>query len=82
MSRHNHHSSEVTRIVNEISHMTQQDIVDTYGIFVDKNGRVEDPTYSRKFETVAEWAQFSLEQEEMEYSEQFHHGKMTHDDYY
>lgn len=83
MSRHHHiHASEVSHVVNDITSMSAAEAKVVYGIEIRDDGSVYDPTYSREFETVGQWADFSFEQDEMEYTEEFGHGKQAHGDYY
>lgn len=76
MSKHNHGAigHDVTYIVQDIMRMSQEDAEAIYGILMLKGGRVFDPTYNQEFESVGDWAQFSVEQDQVEYSEHFTHG--------
>jgi len=40
-----------------------------YGIIFEDNGYIFDPTYNRRFPSLGEWADFSVQQDEMEYEE-------------
>ncbi len=83
MSRHHHvHASEVTHVVNDVRALPKEDAERIYGIELREGGTVFDPTYNREFASIGEWADFSYEQDEMEYGEEFGHGRQTHDDYY
>lgn len=80
MSKHNHGAigHDVSYIVQDIMRMSQEDAEATYGIKMLVGGRVFDPTYNQEFESVGEWAQFSVEQDQVEYSEHFTYG--AHED--
>lgn len=82
MSRHHHvHANEVTHVVNDVRRLSVEEAQITYGIEIHEDGSVFDPTYNRKFTTIGEWAEFSVEQDEMDYAEEFGHSKQTHSDY-
>lgn len=84
MSRHLHHaiSSDVEHILHDIEHLSQEEVEQLYGIVLEENGAIFDPTENRHFKTVGEWAEYEAEQDEMEFSEHFGHGKQTHEDFY
>jgi len=62
--------------------MSNDEITQLYGIEINPDGTVFDPTYEKTFESLATWAEFEAQYDEMDYSEQFGHGKQTHDDHY
>lgn len=76
MSKHNHGAigHDVTYIVQDIMRMSQEDAEAVYGIKMLEGGRVFDPTYNQEFESVGDWAQFSVEQDQVEYEEHFTYG--------
>jgi len=83
MSRHHHiHAHEVTHVVNDVKNLSRDEVERIYGIEIKEDGSVFDPTYNRSFISIGEWADFSFEQDEMDYTEGFGHGKQTYDDYY
>lgn len=83
MSRNHHvHAHEVAHVVNDVSSLPREEAERIYGIEINENGSVFDPTYNRTFISVGEWAEFSFEQDEMDYTEDFGHGKYSQDDYY
>jgi hypothetical protein len=72
MSRNHHvHAHEVTHLVQEVNKMSIAEAEQAYGIQISEDGTVYDPTYVRTFVTVSEWAEFSFEQDEVDYSEDF-----------
>lgn len=83
MSRHHHvHAHDVAHIVNDINRMSSpEEIRMVYGIEVNDDGTVFDPTYNRTFATVTDWADFSVEQDEVDYMEEFGHGKYQYGEY-
>lgn len=82
MSRQHHvHANEVAHVVNDIKSMSREEAERMYGIEIRDDGSVFDPTYNRTFISVGEWADFSVEQDETSYTEDFGYGKYG-DDYY
>ena len=82
MSRHHHTiSSEISHILYELQNMSKEEAQTVYGIKLQEDGTVYDPTYDKYFESLGDWAEFNAEQDEMEYGEQFGHGKQTYSDY-
>lgn len=77
MSKHNHSAiaQEITHTIHEINRLSKDEVYDIYGIELLEDGRVFDPTYNKTFESVSEWAEFNIEQDEIEYEEHFHTGK-------
>jgi hypothetical protein len=83
MSRNYHvHANEVAHVVNDIRNLSPEEAEQFYGIKIADNGSVFDPVYNRKFETVTEWAEFNVNQDETEYEEEFNGGRYSdYDDY-
>ncbi len=76
MSRHHAaHAGDVNHIIHDINHMSREDAERMYGIEFKEDGRVFDPMYNRGFKTLAEWAEFNIEQDEFEYAEDINHHK-------
>jgi len=75
MSRHHVSTAhEVMHIIADIKNIGIDQARSIYGIeFIedDINGRVFDPTYNREFNTLGEWANFSVEQDSMSDHEPF-----------
>jgi hypothetical protein len=73
MSKHNHNviAHEVSFTINEINKLTEDEVRSIYGIELLENGKVFDPTYNKKFESVGEWAEFNIEQDDVEFEEHF-----------
>ncbi len=71
-NNHNVNSHEITFIVNEVKRLEEDEVKSLYGIELLDDGKVYDPTYSKTFDTVAEWAAFNLEQDDVEYEEHFY----------
>jgi len=66
---------EVMHIITDIKNIGIDQARSIYGIeFIedDINGRVFDPTYNREFNTLGEWATFSVEQDFVSDHEPFH----------
>lgn len=73
-------AQEVQRTLREIHQLGYEEAQSVFGFELGDDGSVFDPTYSRRFSTLAEWAEFSAECDETELSEHFtRHGK---DDFY
>ena len=83
MSRHLHHavSSDVEHILHDVNHLPKEEISSLYGFEIMEDGTVFDPVANRYFESISVWATFEAEQDEMDYSEHFGHGKQTHEDF-
>jgi hypothetical protein len=77
MSKHNHggFAQEVSHVIRQVSTLPAEEVQILYGIELLEGGKVFDPTYNQHFESVGEWAQFSVEQDMVEYDEHF-----TYDD--
>ena len=84
MSRQNHHaiSSDVEHILHDINHLTTEEAETLYGIVFEDGGIVFDPVENKRFNSVSDWAEFEAEQDEMEFSEHFGHGKQEYGDDY
>lgn len=80
MSRHLHHdiSSDVEHILHDIQFLNSEEVENLYGIILQETGLVFDPIENKHFNSVADWALFEAEQDEMEFSEEFGHGKQEH----
>ena len=74
--------TEANHIVNDISKMSQEEATRIYGIEFNPDGTVFDPIYNRTFISVAEWAEFNVEQDEVEYCEHIGGGRHEFDDFY
>lgn len=74
MSKNNHtvNSQEITYIVNEVKRLDEDEVKSLYGIELLEAGSVYDPTYNKTFDTVAQWAEFNIEQDDVEYEEHFY----------
>lgn len=78
MSRHhNVHAYEVMHVINDVNNMSQEEAEQIYGIEFYEDGTIFDPTYNQTFISIGDWANFSVEQDEVEYSEGF----KTHEEY-
>lgn len=84
MSRHMHRaiSNDVNRTLNDFKRLPKAEAETLYGIELQEDGSVFDPAFDRNFENLTAWAEFSAEYDEMEYTEDFGHGKQDYDDYY
>lgn len=61
---------EVSHILYETQNLSNEEIEQRFGIILQDDGKsVYDPIYHQYFNSIAEWAQFSAEQDEMEMSE-------------
>lgn len=74
MSKHNHGviAQEVAFVIGEVHRLSEEEVKSLYGIELLEKGKVYDPTYNKTFDTVGEWAAFSLEQDDVEYEEHFY----------
>lgn len=83
MSRHHHRAAETAgTIQHDIQHLPKEEIELMYGIQINEDGTVYDSAYDKVFRTIGEWISFETEFDEMDYSEEFGHGKQLYDDYY
>ena len=81
MSRHHSaHAGDVTHILNDIKSMSREEAETVYGIQFLDGDKIYDPTYSQTFNSLGEWADFSVAQDEMEFSQGF--GGHDHEDDY
>mgnify|MGYP000156021393 CR=1 FL=1 len=73
MSKHHHGATaqDVTYIIRQVSTLPKEEIEILYGIELLENGKVFDPTYNQEFGSVGEWAAFSVNEDNTEYSEHF-----------
>jgi len=71
MNRRYSPSSEVAHLVSEVSRLSAEELMETYGIELDplllkyKQGLVYDTLYDKFFKTVREWAVFTVEQDSL-----------------
>lgn len=74
MSKSNHSAvaQEVAYVISEVKRLSQEEAQSVYGIELLPNGKVFDPMYNRTFDSIGEWAEFNVEQDDMEYEEHFH----------
>jgi len=81
MSKHNHSAvaQEVAFTINEVNRLSPDEVLSVYGIELLPNGKVFDQTYNKTFESVGEWAEFNIEQDDMEYEEHFHNHRYGDD---
>lgn len=70
--RYNSVKSEVTHVLHDVKGRSTEEIEAMFGIQLNDDGTVYDPTYHQYFKSIADWAWFSAEQDEMELSETFH----------
>lgn len=78
MSRdHSSIAHEINHLVHEVQNLSKDEVKSLFGIEFRSDGSIYDPTYQTSFATIGEWAQFSVEQDHVEYSEDFH----DHTDY-
>lgn len=74
MARHHvSNTGEINRMINDAKTLRAVDLRTLYGIVIDEDGRVFDETYQREFANIAEWANFSVEQDggDFEFEEKF-----------
>jgi hypothetical protein len=73
MSKHNHGAiaHDVAYIISQVTTLPADEVELLYGIEFREGGKVFDPTYNQEFLSVGEWAQFSVEQDMVEYDEHF-----------
>lgn len=66
-------AQEVHHIVNDINSMDVDTIKQIHGIELNEDGSVFDPVYNLRFDGIIEWAEFSVNEDNTEYSENMHH---------
>lgn len=82
MSRHHAaHAGDVTHIINDICNMSQEEAQKMYGIEFIEGGKVYDEMYGRKFGSLDEWAEFNVQQDELEYEEDINQYKSGEPNY-
>ena len=73
MSKHNHGAiaHDVSYIIRQVATLPADEIQILYGIELFEDGKVFDPTYNQEFDSVGEWAEFSVKEDLVEYNEHF-----------
>lgn len=64
-------SKHFSQVLFDIENLSTQQLMDKYGIEIDKNGCVYDPMLLSKFDNIDEWANYLLEEEELELTPTF-----------
>lgn len=74
MSKNNHSAiaQEIAYVVGEVNKLSEEEVRSLYGIDLLEDGKVFDPMYDQVFPSVGEWAEFNVEQDDIEYEERFH----------
>lgn len=81
MSRHLA-SDNFGSIQYDIKHLPTEEVERIYGININTDGTVYDAAYDKTFNSLQEWMNFEADLDDMEYSEEYGHGKQEYDDYY
>ena len=70
---HVSNSGEIDRMINDARKLSATDLRSLYGIIIEEDGQVFDETFQRQFANIAEWANFSVEQDggDFEFEEKF-----------
>lgn len=76
------YSYEVTRLINEVSKLSSDELMDTYGIEIYQDGKVYDTVEEIVFDSIGEWAKMTVENDEPMYMTGNKRGKFDDDDYY
>ena len=67
MANHSAQSHQIQSLVKQVIDTLDPDVLyDLYGIEVDTDGSVYDTVYDKSFPTVACWARFSIEMDEID----------------
>ncbi len=70
MSRHHAaHAGDVTHIVDHINNISHEEAEKIYGIEFREGESIYDPIYHMVFDSVPEWAEYNVTQDELEYEE-------------
>ena len=70
MSRHMRaHSGDIEHLLNDVLDMPTEDALRLYGIDINADGSCFDTLLNKTFGSLREWAQYSREQEDIEYEE-------------
>ena len=73
MSRnHSASAQDAAHIINEMIGLDAEQAYDKFGVEMNEDGSIFDPIYQMKFQTIGEWANFSVEQDNIESEEHFH----------
>ena len=80
MSRHVSHSH--TRVLNDVRTLPNEELATLYGIEINEDGTVYDPTENRTFDDLNDWATYIDEQEDDDNYSSFNKigGKHSFDD--
>jgi len=62
MSKH-HVSDTHSRVLNDVRRLSHEQLVELYGIDIDNDGSVFDPTENQQFDTLEDWARFISERD-------------------
>ena len=83
MSKHFYSSvaHDIHNILRDIENMSDDDIKRFYGIEINEDKTVYDPTYDMTFSGLVEWAEFSVEQDNMNFEKNYY-GYDFDDDYW
>jgi hypothetical protein len=79
-----HFASTKSKVLNDIIRMNKDQLIDLYGISLEDDGTVYDPTEMKTFSNLREWANYiaELEEEDNYGSFQKRQSKYTFDDEY
>jgi hypothetical protein len=70
MTRHHAvHAGDVLHIVNDINRLNPEDAEKLYGFEFREGLSIFDPMYNKSFGSVEEWAEFNVQQDDLEYEE-------------
>lgn len=73
-------ANAVANIIRDIRDLPKSEVESLYGITISDNFNIFDKTYNMKFNSVGEWAEFSVDQENSEYEKHTQHS--WDDEYY
>lgn len=81
MSRnHSVLANEAAHLAKEVESLDPEDARMIHGVEINEDKSVYDPMFGMNFDSVREWAEFTVEQDELQYSEAFAGGKEGFDD--
>lgn len=67
------HAAQANAVVASLYDMDYEQIHKTYGISIEPTGIVYDPTYEREFNSLSEWADWCVANDEYETRESIRH---------
>ena len=80
---HNAHGNEVQHMILDVKNMSSLQLLETYNIEIWEDGKIYDRTEDQTYTSATEWANSTIEGDDLEFDDQFDTTKWQDDgDYY